>query len=544
MTTTKPEWNDLSHADKLAVLRDNSIEGILKDYHAAGLDESMFRALLTRELALWKPNQCAGPATSTGKPPNKEVVLGAWRDLDRAEALLELIDNSIDAWNRRRAQYPQKAAPELNIYIEIDSDTGQLTYEDNAGGVPEGKLVNLVIPGHSETGALDQSIGSYKTGGKKAIFRLATAANITTAFWNPAETGDTAVAVHLDEHWLKDVDQYQFPYYPLKDAGGLQRGQTRYLMQLRPEPLGAHWYSNPQEVAKIGKEIKNTYGLYMVRNKDINIYFPKRNIRVEPHLTELYDLSGAAAGQVDIQPQCVEFQTLLDYEGKKYDLTIEIMIGCRTTAAEGENVGPGFDLYGNNRLFKFRDDRLFHEFLPKGMVASYIRGWVNIIGPNIFLPWDTHKRHLNEDRDVIELIRTHPAIRNLFENWSEAFKQIQGLGRGEVTKTVNVPFSLVDTKTKALSIPHQHIVKIDPLRKRGQKLPPEIFKPKVVSSSKAKRDAGVAVNMVFTTDEARQLAAYFGVHGAMDSAQTKRLLSDSAKEHLLGLIRLKKAKRA
>jgi type IV secretory pathway TrbF-like protein len=164
------------------------------------------------------------------------------RDLDRSEALLELIDNSIDAWNRRRAEYPAKSAPELNIYIDVDSDSGQLTYEDNAGGVAVEKLVNLVVPGHSETDAFAHSIGSYKTGGKKAIFRLAAAVNISTRFWNPAETGDTAVAVHLDERWLTDVDEYTFPYFDLKDDGGLQRGQTRYLMQLRPDPMVTNTY--------------------------------------------------------------------------------------------------------------------------------------------------------------------------------------------------------------------------------------------------------------------------------------------------------------
>ena len=92
----------------------------------------------------------------------------------------------------------------------------------------------------------------------------------------PAETGDNVVAVHLDEDWLTDVDEYQFPYFDLKDYGGLQRGQTRYLMQLRPEPVGAFWYSTPRELEKISRDIQNTYGLLMARNGDINIYFPKR----------------------------------------------------------------------------------------------------------------------------------------------------------------------------------------------------------------------------------------------------------------------------
>lgn len=354
---TKPDWNGLKHADKLKLLRETAIDQIVADYKSGDVDDSMFRARLAREIVLWKPNEAEAVGKQAGAPPNKEVVLGAWRDLDRSEALLELIDNSIDAWNRRRTQYPDKSAAELNIYIDIDSDTGQLTYEDNAGGVPVEKLVNLVVPGHSDTDALAFSIGSYKTGGKKAIFRLATAVNITTRFWNPAETGDNAVAVHLDEDWLTDVDEYQFPYFDLKEYGGLQRGQTRYLMQLRPEPIGACWYSTPRELEKISRDIQNTYGLLMARNGDINIYFPKRGKKINTALNARYDFSGASDANVDIRPQRVEFETELEYQGRRQRLTIEVVIGCRVTTATRDDVGPGFDLYGNNRLFKYRDER-------------------------------------------------------------------------------------------------------------------------------------------------------------------------------------------
>jgi Histidine kinase-, DNA gyrase B-, and HSP90-like ATPase len=295
--TTRPDWNAIAHTDKLRVLRETPIDQIISDYRYGDDPESVFRARLAREIALWQPAFSSGPAKEAGAPPNKEVVLGAWRDLDRAEALLELIDNSIDAWNRRRARYPDKSAPELNIYIDIDSDTGQLSYEDNAGGVPTDKLENLVVPGHSETDALVASIGSYKTGGKKAIFRLATAVNITTRFWNPAETGDSGVAVHLDERWLTDVDEYRFPYFDLKDSSDIQRGQTRYIMQLRAEPIGAFWFSNPRELEKTARDIQNTYGLLMSRNGNINIYFPKRGKKIVPALDGRYDFSGASTVQ-------------------------------------------------------------------------------------------------------------------------------------------------------------------------------------------------------------------------------------------------------
>src|SRR5437879_1659868 len=133
MAATKPNWTKLSHDDKLSVLRRSSVDQIVGDYHVPNMQESDFRSLVIRELALWQPKNAAEP-TIAGRPPNKEVVLGAWRGLDRAEALLELIDNSIDAWIRRSEKHPHKTAKELNIHIYIDSDTGQLTYEDNAGG--------------------------------------------------------------------------------------------------------------------------------------------------------------------------------------------------------------------------------------------------------------------------------------------------------------------------------------------------------------------------------------------------------------------------
>lgn len=81
--------------------------------------------------------------------------------------------------------------------------THQLTYEDNAGGVSPDKLQNLVVPGHSETDPFSKTIGSYKTGGKKAVFRLAEAAQIMSRYWSPAETfEDQTLSVQLDQEWI------------------------------------------------------------------------------------------------------------------------------------------------------------------------------------------------------------------------------------------------------------------------------------------------------------------------------------------------------
>src|SRR5690242_10144768 len=143
----KISWLGLGHEQRIAVLQDLSIEKILAQYELPGTSTKEFRALLVKQLSLWTPKNL-GPFVMNGGPPTKDVVLGAWRDLDRSEALLELIDNSIDAWHLRRERYPATTAKNLIIYIRIDPDKQQLTYEDNAGGVPKEKLSNLVVPGY------------------------------------------------------------------------------------------------------------------------------------------------------------------------------------------------------------------------------------------------------------------------------------------------------------------------------------------------------------------------------------------------------------
>lgn len=319
----KRNWMTLSHEQRVRVLGEMSIDDIVKTYKIEGQDEVTFRQGVVRELELWSPEN-VGKFEHAGDAPTKDVVLGAWRDLDRSEALLELIDNSIDVWLQRKEQYPKKTAPELNIYIDIDRELHQLTYEDNAGGVSKDKLENLVVPGHSDTTALTRTIGSYKTGGKKAVFRLAEAAQITTRYWNPAETSDEAISVQLDQNWINDSRQYEFPYAVLKDKSVIERGQTRYVLQLREEPIGGSpWFEEPDKLETIIKEIRSAYTLLLIRNPAVHIHLQDRAKPLEP-LESLYDFSGTTQSGVDIRPQQVVFETQLEYEGRTHRLDIEI----------------------------------------------------------------------------------------------------------------------------------------------------------------------------------------------------------------------------
>ena len=341
MTRKKKNWNKLAHNDKLQILQTRSFETLAKEYYAPDVADDGFVEFLEAEHELWDPENL-GSHRTVGKTPLKDIIIGSWRDLNRSEALLELIDNSIDSWRRRREKYPTKTAKRLSIYIDVDPLAGRLIYEDNAGGVSPDRIENLVIPGYSETTDVEKTIGSYRTGGKKAVFKLALEVNIRTRYFDPAGHIDDALQIHLDGEWLQNQTVYAFPIYIMKTPD-IERGQTQYTFRLRDR-----W--DTETFDQVTLEIRRTYTLLMLRFP-IQIFFNDREHALEP-LEDLYTFSGKYDKQTDLRPQCVNFLTKLKWRNRSYPVRVEMVLGCRTTtaASRGED-GVGIDLYGNDRLF-------------------------------------------------------------------------------------------------------------------------------------------------------------------------------------------------
>jgi Histidine kinase-, DNA gyrase B-, and HSP90-like ATPase len=536
----KIAWLDLTHQERIRVLSDMGLDQIINQYEIPETTPEDFRADLANQLTLWGPKNL-GEFQLKGGPPTKDVVFGAWRDLDRSEALLELIDNSIDAWHLRRDRYPAKTAKNLIIHISINPKTQQLVYEDNAGGVATDKLTHLVVPGYSDTTDLSPTIGSYKTGGKKAIFRLATAASITTRYQNPAETSDEAWSLQLDEAWLRDPHLYEFPYAPLKDKSVIEKGQTRYTFQLREEPVGGTpWYLESDDIKKVSEAIQRTYTLILIRNPNIQIFFHDLVNPIKP-LEEMYDFSGTNKDGTDIRPQQMQFVFKLLHDGVPHVVTAEIVLGCRRTSGAGHDLsGPGIDLYGNDRLFVIHDQETFAHMLPGGSARNLVRGFVNIQGPNVFIPWDTHKRHLNPDREIMRALTKNKLITDFFGHWYEAY---QSVGRGDVTDLISEPLpKAVDKSKKDLFFPTRVSVDVDLNRKRGVNLPTYYIPPKVNRSKPAKE--ALTVKFTIDVEETMYLFGKYGIEGSPSepSKAVEQNLSEAIRDDVLDRTKKKRRK--
>jgi len=536
----KISWPALSHQQRIQILRDETIDQTIAQYEVPDTVPEDFRADLVKQLSLWAPKNL-GDFDMGGGPPTKDVVLGAWRDLDRSEALLELIDNSIDAWQLRRLRYPAKTARNLIIHIRIDSQTQQLVYEDNAGGVPKDKLTHLVVPGYSDTTDLTPTIGSYKTGGKKAIFRLATAASITTRYQNPEETSDEAWSIQLNEAWLRAPHLYEFPFAPLKDKSVIEQGQTRYTFQLREEPIGGTpWYLESDAIKKVAETIQRTYTLLLIRNPKIQIFFHDLRNPIEP-LEELYDFSGTNKNGTDLRPQQVQFVFELLHDGVPHKVTAEVVLGCRRTSGAAHAFsGPGIDLYANDRLFVIHDQETFAHLLPTGTARNLVRGFVNIHGPNVFVPWDTHKRHHNPDREIMRALTKNKLITDFFGHWYQA---CLGVGRGDVIDLISEPLpKAVDKVKKDLFLPTRVSVDVDLNRKRGVNHPASYVPPKVNRGKPAKD----VLTVVFTVDveEAMYLFGKYGIEvSPIEPSKTmEQNLSEAIRDDVLDRAQKKRRK--
>lgn len=533
----KGNWTELSHPEKVQLFKKYNNQEIIDYYLPAGTNPDEFRQQLEAEIAFWDAKNL-GDAKTAGKPPTKEATIGAWRDLNRAEALLELIDNSIDVWTRRRAKYPSETAPRLQIYIDLEKESDILTYEDNAGGVPEDKLENLVVPGYSDTADPEFTIGSYRTGGKKAIFKLASEVNIRTRYWDPVGSSRKEFQVHLDKVWLEDPDLYPFQYYPVASPI-LGPGQTTFSFKLRDGAVEGPGKWDLDVIKQITREIRRTYTLLLLRHPEIQIHFLDRANSITP-LEDLYKFTGAHNGKkLDLRPQRAIFKLSLPWQGIPHDVRIEIVMGCRTTlSVEPGTDQPGndiwgIDFYGNDRLFVLNEqDYVLDWFgLPKGNSRQYIRGFINIHGPNVFVPWDTHKRHLNIDREIVTFLRKDGLIKEFFLHWADAYQKVVRLKEvrqhlkpelkpWKVANDLNIPNS---SKTEII-IQAQG-------KRRGVHLPASIHKPIVPTKVAAATD--IEIKFKVTKAEFRSLCSKFELPFEPDDRGIKAQLGEEIKNNIL-----------
>ncbi|MCH8977857.1 MAG: ATP-binding protein [Armatimonadetes bacterium] len=376
--------------------------------------------------------------------PKKRLFLSIISDYDLVTGLCELIDNAIDNRAIEGSEAP------LKIRLELDSDRQVITVCDNAGGVGEGDLENLVAPGATNNDPLYETIGVFGVGSKRAVVALARHSIIKTH-----KRRDSSYEITVNDDWLTTED-WRLPYdqIPAIPAGttSIQMSQLRTTIT-----------ENDIEALKV--TLGEIYQRFL-QDEDVEIWVNEDELKPTTFENWSYPPDN---------PPRIATATIVVPDVGKVQISIECgLINDRDPV--GDNYGVSF--FCNDRLIakhiKTRD--VGYSVSAEAGVphpdASLCRAIVSISGPARLMPWNSTKSQINFNDTIflrirgtiIDLVSHYTKLsRRLKRDWPG---QVFQYAKGELLVIPNVDLS--DGKSLALPpLPRVHKRKIDVIKEKN-----------------------------------------------------------------------------
>jgi hypothetical protein len=341
-----------------------------------------------------KPEQAK---TLYGGPTKRFFVSMLTRDIDLDDAILDLIDNCVDGAMRSNPGEIGSLNPFAGFKTEIDLSKNAFKISDNCGGIPAEHLVDafsLGRPSNNKDHDLP-TIGMYGIGMKRAIFKIARSAVVTSVRKN------SSVAVNYSEEWLDpENSEWDLPVTPVASPGE-KLGVTITSGKLR-EGIGSH-FANDAFLNRLKLKIGEHFGYIIQKGFSIAINGKAVAAATLPLLSSDYSAN----------PSIRAF----NYVAKIGDVDITVTIGffrplVREKEIDEETVAPtsreqaGISVICNDRVVLLHD-RTFKTGWGEGGVPRFhpqfraIAGIVVLASNNAnSLPISTTKRDLDVGSEV------------------------------------------------------------------------------------------------------------------------------------------------
>jgi len=134
----------------------------------------------------------------SGAPTKRFFVSMLPRDIELDDAILDLVDNSVDGAMRKSRDLLHEERPFEGFSCDLTLRSDLFELQDNCGGIPD-THINAAFRLGRPSIELDGSrptIGMYGIGMKRAIFKMARDATVTS------RSEDRAITVRYDPEWL------------------------------------------------------------------------------------------------------------------------------------------------------------------------------------------------------------------------------------------------------------------------------------------------------------------------------------------------------
>lgn len=172
-------------------------------------------------------------------PTKRFFVEMLTRDIDLADAILDLLDNCIDGVLRSCKPDLQHEKPYQGFWAEINFSPDGFTIRDNCGGIPRdlAERYAFMMGRPRDEGDSDvPTVGMYGIGMKRALFKMGQQSTVTS------HTASESFQVSIAKQWLYDDKNWNLPLAELKNSSG-EVGTKIEIVDLHPA-ISAHFSSD------------------------------------------------------------------------------------------------------------------------------------------------------------------------------------------------------------------------------------------------------------------------------------------------------------
>ncbi|ENC6731361.1 ATP-binding protein, partial [Vibrio navarrensis] len=142
-------------------------------------------------------------------PAKRFFVEMLTRDIELLDAVLDLIDNSLDGAMREYKRIGLMKEKKYEGYgVDITFDENHFCIKDNCGGIPRQVALDSAFRMGRPSNDIDPelpTVGVYGIGMKRSIFKLGKCCEVISS------TQETCLIVNITPEWMSDED-WDLPY--------------------------------------------------------------------------------------------------------------------------------------------------------------------------------------------------------------------------------------------------------------------------------------------------------------------------------------------
>ncbi|AQL42102.1 hypothetical protein BV210_04970 [Halorientalis sp. IM1011] len=324
--------------------------------------------------------------------PTKDTLTALKSDVTLESAILELCDNSLDAWKRSSNR---TTSTQIEIEVNEGRDQTELVIRDTAGGIPREDAAMLFGLGKTAKNEVPGAIGTFGVGAKKSLVNLGLPFHIVSRH----ESADIGWTYRITEEWFEDDEDWTVPVH---DAEDIPPGTT----EIHIEDLNYNWSEETAEGLR--DRLGRAYNLFLseemqkIRGTDYEL-----NITVDGQSVEPEGMPDWSYPPFDGLHARRYENIELDIEEFDEVVHLHITVGLLT---KKDNQKAGTDIYCQERKVagRLRDDQggfgtgkdRLGNFNPRHQRLKVIVE-LETEGDGQALPWDTQKSSIDRHNPLM-----------------------------------------------------------------------------------------------------------------------------------------------